>query len=171
MSEADDWIRRYCRDGDGAAFRAFYRSQANRLWRFLVARGANTDAAYDLVAEAFLRFIQSTCRDTRAPVGLLYRIAINLQIDSYRHRQAAPFDPVIDPEGIGAEDPALEDDARRLRQLVTGLPAREQNLLLMRYWIGLSHKEVAAALGLPEGTVRRQSAALLKQLQQQWGER
>ena len=36
------------------------------------------------------------------------------------------------------------------------LPEREQNLLLLRYWIGLSHQEVAQALDLPEGTVRRQ---------------
>ena len=45
-------------------------------------------------------------------------------------------------------------------------PESEQNLLLLRYWIGLSHKEVAQALGLPEGTVRRQCAEALGRLRE-----
>lgn len=44
----------------------------------------------------------------------------------------------------------------------------EQNLLLLRYWIGLSHKEVAQALDFPEGTVRRQCAEAIAKLRECW---
>ena len=57
-----------------------------------------------------------------------------------------------------------------VRRLVNKLPKDEQNLLLMRYWIGLTHREIAESINLPEGTVRRQAAASLKKLRQYWQE-
>ena len=85
-------IKRFCRKNDQAAFQAFYRMQSDKLWRFLCARGANNELAYDLLAEAFLKFSQNICKDPRAPVAFLYRIAINLHIDNYRRQQARPED-------------------------------------------------------------------------------
>jgi RNA polymerase sigma-70 factor (ECF subfamily) len=65
-------------------------------------------------------------------------------------------------------DAPAQEAAAHLRELVGRLPEREQNLLLLRYWIGLSHQEVAQALDLPEGTVRRQSAQLIAKLRECW---
>ena len=62
------------------------------------------------------------------------------------------------------------EEAAYLREIMARLPEREQNLLLLRYWIGLSHQEVAQALDLPEGTVRRQSAELIAKLRERWSE-
>lgn len=169
MRDPADLIRLYCRDGDAAAFREFYRSQSLRLWKFLVARGAAPEDAYDLVSEAFIRFIQTVCRDPRAPRAFLYRIATNLRIDALRRAHARPTEPM--PEEL-TDDPggAEGEQAAYLRELVNRLPEREQNLLLLRYWIGLSHQEVAQALDMPEGTVRRQSAELIAKLWECWSE-
>jgi RNA polymerase sigma factor (sigma-70 family) len=49
---------------------------------------------------------------------------------------------------------------------VEKLPESEQNLVLMRYWIGLTHREIATISGLPEGTVRREVATILKKLKE-----
>jgi RNA polymerase sigma factor (sigma-70 family) len=65
-------------------------------------------------------------------------------------------------------DPPPDEDAH-VRQLIAGLPEREQNLLLLRYWIGMSHKEIAQALALPEGTVRRQCSEALEMFRERWG--
>ncbi len=168
MRDPVDLIRLYCRDGDAAAFREFYRSQSPRLWKFLVARGASPEDAYDLVSEAFIRFVQTVCRDPRAPRAFLYRIAANLRIDALRRARARPTEPL--PEEIADDTDGLaREEAAYLRELVGRLPEREQNLLLMRYWIGLSHQEVAQALGMPEGTVRRQCAELIAKLRECWG--
>lgn len=169
MSDPRELIERYCRDGDAAAFRAFYRAQASRLWRFLLARGCDHDSAYDLLSETFLKFIQAVCRDPRSPVALLYRIAINLHIDSYRRRQASPIDasvPTQEAEAMAGSEP---DEHQYIRELLQDSPESEQNLLLMRYWIGLTHKEIAQALDMPEGTVRRQCAETLSKLRERWG--
>lgn len=170
MRDPVELIRRYCRDGDAGAFREFYRGQSPRLWKFLVARGCPPEDAYDLVSEAFIRFIQAVCRDPRAPRAFLYRIAANLRIDSLRRDRTRPTEPLS--EEIADDDahgPARER-AEHLRELLSRLPEREQNLLLLRYWVGLSHQEVAQALGMPEGTVRRQSAELIAKLRECWSE-
>jgi len=170
MRDPVELIRSFCRDGDAVAFREFYRAQAGRLWKFLVARGCAPEDAYDLVSEAFLRFVQTVCRDPQAPVAFLYRIATNLRIDAWRRIQTSPINAAADrvvAEGVAEASP---DEAAHVRELVTSLPPREQNLLLLRYWIGLSHKEVAHALDLPEGTVRRQCAEVLEKLRQRLGE-
>lgn len=168
MSDPRELIGRYCRDADAAAFRAFYRSQAGRLWRFLLARGCDRASADDLLSEAFLKFIQSVCRNPRSPVALLYRIAINLHIDSHRRRQASPIDTSVDPQAFETTAAPDPNEHQHVRALVQKLPESEQNLLLMRYWIGLTHKEIAQTLDMPQGTVRRQCAEILERLRQRW---
>lgn len=168
--QARQLLQRYCSDGDQAAFERFYRQHSVRLWRFLRARGAGHDAAYDLLSEAFTRFIQTICQDLRAPLGLLYRIAVNLQIDAWRRERTAGVS--ADDAVRTAEPVAVQavDEHEYLRQLIGRLPESEQNLLLMRYWIGLTHREIASILELPEGTVRRRAADLLNELRRRWDE-
>jgi RNA polymerase sigma-70 factor (ECF subfamily) len=163
-------IKRYCRKNDQPAFQQFYRGQADRLWRFLCARGADPEQAYDLLSESFERFLKNICKNPTAPVAYLYRIAVNLHIDNHRREQARPAQ--ADTEVVESySDPAAAADEREwVRRLVKKLPRDEQNLLLMRYWIGLTHREIAESTGLPEGTVRRQAAASLKKLRQYWQE-
>lgn len=171
MQEAKQILQRYCHQGDKSAFNIFYRSQADRLWRFLRARGCSEQDAYDVLAEAFLKFIQVVCKDLRSPVALLYRIAINLQIDTYRHQQASPIisdEQQIETRADGSADAG--DEREYVRRLIKTLAENEQNLLLMRYWIGLTHREIANVLDLPEGTVRRQCSEAMKKLRQRWEE-
>ena len=171
MEHARQLLQRYCRQGDNSAFNTFYSGQADRLWRFLRSRGCSEQDAYDVLAEAFLRFIQVVCKDLRHPVALLYRVAINLHIDMHRRRQASPL---IQDEKLAHEQPdaaaAARDEREYVRSLVNTLPEAEQNLLLLRYWIGLTHKEIAGALGVPAGTIRRQCAQAMKKLKQRWRE-
>jgi RNA polymerase sigma-70 factor (ECF subfamily) len=160
-------VRRYCNKGDEESFNRFYREQADALWRFLAARGCDRELSYDLVAEAFSRFIQVVCKDPTSPKALLYRIAINLHIDHLRRQK-----PTQDIETL-AELPGDAPDLEQLvhtRQILSTLGETEQNLLLMRYWVGMTYREIAEVLERPEGTIRRQSMELLRQLQARWGE-
>ncbi|HSR62362.1 MAG TPA: RNA polymerase sigma factor, partial [Gammaproteobacteria bacterium] len=164
-------LERYCRDSDMAAFSTFYRNQSGKLWQFLCARGCTQDDAYDLLAEAFFKFIGVVCNDLRSPVALLYRIAINMHIDSYRRDRTSPVS--TDSEAVDRyAEPAAGDLTERdyVQALLRTLPQDEQNLLFMRYWSGMTHKEIAAVLEMPEGTIRRQVAAILNKLQQRWQE-
>jgi RNA polymerase sigma-70 factor (ECF subfamily) len=156
-------VRRWCRKGDEAAFSAFYRVQSERLWRFLVARGSDPETAYDVLADAFERWMGSVCRDPRAPVALLYRIALNRATDLHRRRRVRePAEPV-DAATLAAV-PTDHESEIDVGSLMAELDDREQNLLLLRYWVGLTHREVASVVDQPEGTVRRETAAILHRL-------
>lgn len=169
QNSAKQLLESYCRDADNNAFTKFYRSQSPRLWQFLINRGCNRDGAYDLLSEAFLKFIQVVCKDLRSPVALLYRIAINCHIDSYRRDKASPIDPVdIDIEQQATRQIEYQNQQDYVEDLLKTLPQDEQNLLFMRYRVGLTHKEIANILGLPKGTIRRQCASIIKKLKQQW---
>lgn len=164
MPDLEDLLQRYCKQGDQAAFTNFYRQQAPKLWRFFVARGCDDDTAYDLLSETFLRFIQTVCENPNAPLPLLYRIAHNLRIDLYRRAQHRPIP--VDPKefiDLPSGDSEPHEGLHTLKAM-QNLTEHEQNLLLMRYWIGMNHKETAQALDLPEGTVRRQAVAALYRL-------
>ena len=58
--------------------------------------------------------------------------------------------------------------APRVAQALASLPAAQRDVLLLHAWGGLSQEEIAAALGLPAGTVRsrlwRARGALRSQL-------
>lgn len=166
LATTTNLIQRYCNNGDEEAFNRFYREQSAILWRFLVARGCDRELAYDLLAEAFSRFIQVICRDPSSPKALLYRIAINLHIDHLRKQRSR--EEIQDPPEI-AGDVADIEQLVHVRQILATLQETEQNLLLMRYWVGMTYREIAQVLNKPEGTVRRQSAELLNSLQNKWG--
>ncbi len=156
-------IQRWCRNGDPDAFHAFYQTQADRLWRFLVARGSDEETAYDIVADAFERFVRRICRDPRHPVAYLYRVAINRATDLARRRTVREPAPPADPESLGTRGSA--EERVEIDRLLAGLASEERDLLLLRYWVGLTHRECARVLAMPEGTVRRQAAALVRRLQ------
>lgn len=171
QDQARQLLERYCKNSDHTAFNTFYRSQSGKLWQFLRSRGCSDDTAYDLLAETFMKFIQVVCNDLRSPVALLYRIAINLHIDNYRRNKSSPV--TIDNEQVEAhvdEADNFGDQRDYIEYLMKSLPQDEQNLLFMRYWTGMTHKEIAGILDMPEGTVRRQCAAIIKKLQQRWQE-
>jgi RNA polymerase sigma-70 factor (ECF subfamily) len=171
QDQARQLLERYCENSDHTAFNTFYRSQSGKLWQFLRSRGCGDAKAYDLLAETFLKFIQVICNDLRAPLALLYRIAINLHIDSYRRNKSSPI--TVDTELAEAQAVPTDDfsDQRDyVDHLMKSLLQDEQNLLFMRYWAGFTHKEIAEILDIPEGTIRRQCAAIIKKLQQRWQE-
>ncbi len=163
MHAPDDQIRAWCRDGDQRSFDAFFRVQADRLWRFLVARGTDPEAAYDLVATTFERFVATVCRRPDAPVALLYRIARNASTDAWRRQQVRDPGTALDAAEVGVDGDRAEHLAE-VDQLLAGLDPVDRDLLLLRYWAGLTHRETAEVVDLPEGMVRRRVAGLLQRL-------
>ena len=134
MSDSKRLLENYCRKSDQSAFNTFYRQQADRLWRFLRARGCTEDVAYELLSESFLKFIQVVCKDLQSPLALLYRIAVNLQIDHYRRARVSPVEYQSDERLEQYPDSPLEsaDIQVYVRALIKKLPQSEQNLLLRR---------------------------------------
>ncbi len=166
MDELQQYIEQYCKDEDQVAFRRFYRNESVRLWRYLIARGATEAQAYDLVSEAFLRFIKTICKDPSSPSAYLFRIAQNLLVDLFRKTgsRELPLENAQDQLTVQGEDD--QTNQRDLMEAIKKLSRDEQNIILLRYWLGMTYKELSEVIGRPEGTLRRQGAAALAKMKE-----
>jgi DNA-directed RNA polymerase specialized sigma24 family protein len=74
------------------------------------------------------------------------------------HRAALARVPAAQPETDFGEDVVERiDDERRMRSalaLLAKLPRRQQDVVVLCAWSGLSYEDAAFALGVPVGTVR-----------------
>jgi RNA polymerase sigma-70 factor (ECF subfamily) len=65
-------------------------------------------------------------------------------------------------------EPASQTDqaltAKRVHRALERLPRRERETITLAYWSGLSEGELAAALGVPPGGVKRRTRSALIQL-------
>lgn len=130
------------------------------LYRFLHGMVGNAHEAEDLLQETYLA-AQSSAEGYQGDSGLLTwltGIALNLARHRLRRRQyERRFRRLASFFTRGAEPPdsaALRrEEAERVRRAVAGLPDRERAVITMFDWEGLAHREIAAVLGCPEGTV------------------
>lgn len=148
------------RAGDRAAFGALverYAGVARRVARALLGDPDDADdAAQDALLSALVKLEQY---DPRRPFGpWLLRIVANAATDRRRRRKvrrAEPLDPGLVAGGIrpdtAAERRALSE---RLRQALADLPERRRIAVVLFDVEGYSHAEIAAVLGIPEGSVR-----------------
>ncbi|MEV6394639.1 sigma-70 family RNA polymerase sigma factor [Streptomyces sp. NPDC051907] len=128
-------------DPENIVAEAYY--QIYRRWRRL--RDADS-------AEAYLR--STVCNLTRMRIR-------HLQV-ARRHAQAPAADPVASAENSAL----LRDDQRVLVDALQQLPARQREALVLRHWLGLKEKEIAAAMGISAGSVKTHTARGLAALTQ-----
>jgi len=146
------------------------------LVRMARRHGAGTDAE-DLAQEALLRAASQPGLDPARVHSYLAKVVMNLAIDL--HRRAAKEKALLAhaslaPRPRSAEEEVEQVDQRSLAQhavrLVSGLPARQRDILLLRR-DGATWSQVGAKLGEPAATAemryRRAVAPLRRQLRTQ----
>jgi RNA polymerase sigma-70 factor (ECF subfamily) len=146
-----------------AALRSAYEAHGAELFRF--ARRALGDAgqAEDAVQEAFVRAWRASARYDPARASQrtwLFAILRNVVIDQIRARRNRPG-PARDGEGRHAG--AVHGGDEAIDQILTGwqvdaalltLAEEHRRALVEVHWRGRPYAEVAADLGVPEGTVK-----------------
>jgi RNA polymerase sigma factor (sigma-70 family) len=117
-------------------------------------------AAEDIAQEVFVDFWRRPERfdPHRAPLrGWLCMIARRRGIDWVRRRRAQESArlAVRDPVPAGFEDDVLASTAyKQVRKAVADLPDPHRQAILLAYYDGLTYREVAEALNIPEGTAK-----------------
>ena len=90
-------------------------------------------------------------------------MARNAAIDRIRQRRAQPaavaFEPEafpepVDPSATPEEESASAVGRRRVRRVLDDLPHEQRQALLLAFFAGLTHAELAERLGEPLGTVK-----------------
>lgn len=146
-----------------AALRSAYEAHGPELYRF--ARRALGDAgqAEDAVQEAFVRAWRASDRYDPARASQrtwLFAILRNVVIDQVRARRARP---ALSFDGDGSEGWRSETTVDEIDRVITGwqvdaalgaLAEEHRRALVEVHWRGRPYGEVAAELGVPEGTVK-----------------
>ena len=146
-------------------------------WRYLVRLAVllvdDVASAEDVVQDAFVALHRnaSGLREPDAALGYLRTSVLNLARSVIRRRQVARKHlKVAEPEAGPAadQDVLLRDEHRATLAAVRALPPRQSEVLVLRYWAGLSEREIAETLGISQGSVKssasRGMAALHKML-------
>jgi len=141
---------------DESAFRIFYEQTSTPLLRYLTAVTRKTDAAEDILQEAYCRFLTAHIRnmDEQRARSYLFRIATNLLHDRWRGSRGNKESPLPDhAQQMSSAHPHFERKLH-LRQAFGRLKPRERQLLWLAYVEGSNHKEIADCTGLRAGSIR-----------------
>lgn len=132
-------------------------------WRYLVRLATllvdDTASAEDVVQDAFVALHRRSAdlRDPDAALAYLRATVLNLSRSVLRRRQVARKHlKVAEPEATaGADHEVLvRDEHRAALRAVRGLPRHQREVLILRYWSGLSEREIAETLHISTGSVK-----------------
>ncbi|WP_432146797.1 SigE family RNA polymerase sigma factor [Streptomyces sp. bgisy084] len=131
------------------------------MLRLAVLLGA--DDPENVVAEAYYQIYRKwqRLRDAEAAEAYLRSTVCNLTRMRIRHLQVARRHVENPPDEVvaSAESTAiLHDDQRVLIDALQQLPARQREALVLRHWLGLKEKEIAATMGISCGSVKTHTA-------------
>lgn len=174
--------------GDPRAFAALVRAYQERVFRFILRLVGARDDAMDLTQDTFMKAHQALpgWRPEAQFRTWLFSIAHHAALDLLRRRQRVRFVSFADL-GAGETEGHLPDPASQPDQLLAdrqrigvleralhALPAEQREILLLRELEDMSYAEIAATLGIAEGTVKsrlaRARAAALAGYQRNSGE-
>ena len=146
-------------------FQRFLDGHAEPVLRFLVASVGPVDAD-DAFQETFLSALRAypRLRPDSNLRGWVLTIAHRKALDVHRARgrNPVPVEQVVDRPAAASPD-APDDHWERVR----ALPARQREVLTLRYAGDLTHAEIATALGCSEQAARRAAADGLKTLREE----
>ncbi|MDA8234276.1 MAG: sigma-70 family RNA polymerase sigma factor [Clostridia bacterium] len=127
------------------------KTKMTAIYRSLLKLGAAPADAEDIVQDTFykaLLYIDSVAPEKFS--AWLIRVALNRYYDLCRKRQRhveVPLDEVIVEEKGGPEERALDQERREeVEGVLAELPDMYKQLLILKYQLDLSYKEIAALI-------------------------
>jgi RNA polymerase sigma-70 factor (sigma-E family) len=155
------------------AVTALYSAHWRPLVRLAVLLTGDASVAEEIVQDAFVALYRrwTSLSDPRAALAYVRATVVNGSRSRVRHRGVEErHRPAPAPEPAGPEEVALRaaEDALVLDAL-RGLPRRQQEVLVLRYYADLSEAEIAAAIGVSRGSVKRHASRGMAALRERLG--
>ena len=166
-SSGAELVRR-CRAGDGTAWEEIVSQFSRRIFNLAFRFTSSVEAAEDLTQEVFIR-IYRTLDQYDAKQGdlsnWLMRLARNLIIDDYRHRQRNPQNAYADDvedhtfhlRAVGTsaqKEIERRETAKQVQEGIDKLPPDLRMCVILRDIEELTYQEIVDLLKIPEGTVK-----------------
>jgi RNA polymerase sigma factor (sigma-70 family) len=115
------------------------------------------DDPEDIAQEAFARLLrkQGSLRDPSAAVAYVRASVCNLVRNRHRHLRVARLrTPTGHDEQSSEHAVMLRQDHAEVVAALAALPTRRREAIVLRYWLDLSEREIADAMGVSRGTVK-----------------
>jgi RNA polymerase sigma-70 factor (sigma-E family) len=152
----------------GEAVTVMYQEHYGSLVRTAVLLVGDVATAEDVVQDSFIAVHRYwwRLRDPSRARAYLHRTVANKSRSVLRHRavagRRAPNPP---PDLPSAEDSVLAAlDHSHVRTALRGLPVRQRQVMVLRYYAGLSEAQIAATMGISKGTVKAHTARAMHSL-------
>ncbi len=162
-----------CQDGEREAFRHLVERYQDVLFGTAVLMTGDRAQAEEHVQEAFLaawRGIQGF-QSERPVKPWLVRILVNTVVSQRRRRVVSTVSLEYESEAEDAARPADEIEAQHerlaIRQALAGLNPEQRQVVVLRFFAGLTVPQLAEATGVREGTVKSRLHRALGQLRDQ----
>jgi len=178
MSSDADLISRAA-GGDVSAFQMLVERHRSMVYRVAYQFAGNHHDAEDIAQDVFIKVYRSLdrFRQDAQLTSWMYRIVMNACIDHRRRQRpdvTAAFGEDAErrmlnapEETPGPEDCAYAGEIGEVLELeISRLPKGQRVVFVMRHYQGMKLCEIASALGLAEGTVKRQLHAAVHRLRE-----
>ena len=148
-----------------------YEEYYDKLAHYVYVRIGNKEEAEDIAGEVFLKALKSlkSYKEQGIPMqGWLFRIAHNLTVDYIRKadkRRTVPMDSVIltgEDNPVDAAEKNIEFD--RVTEAMKQLTREQREVINLRFFGGLTSKEVGDVLSKSDGAVREMQRAAIEKI-------
>jgi RNA polymerase sigma-70 factor, ECF subfamily len=166
VRDVDDELIERLKHGDLAALDDIYTRYARPVYSLALRILGNTADAEEVTQDVFervWRHARSFDRGRGQFGSWLLGVTHHVAIDAVRKRQRRPQAVTVDDADRPLDSPAPDDvsettlrnlQAEQIRRALRSLPASQQQAIELAYFNGMSHLEIAAALGDPLGTIK-----------------
>jgi len=154
-----------------SALSSLYEEYFDKIARYAYVRIGNRVDAEDIAGDVFLKALKSlnTYKERGVPMqAWLFRIAHNLVIDYFRKmkkRKTVPIDDVeieggINPAKVAERNMELEQVKKAMEQLTQ----EQREVLVLRFFGGLSSRETGQVLNKSDGAVREMQRTAIEKI-------
>ncbi len=177
--ESSDWeLVQKCQAGEIGAFQELVSRYHQKIYVVIVGLLRNREDALEVAQETFFRAYRKikSFQGGSSFYTWLYRIAVNMAIDSQRRQKRNPLDfretmdGLFEEQNEVARDPFSDVHDRELREklaaAINDLTPEHKAVIILRTVEGLSYKDIGEILGCSEGTVMSRLHYARKKLQE-----
>ncbi len=143
-------------------FTEFYNEYFPRIYNYVCYRVRNYCDADDITSMVFYKLFEKRkyyCADKAPLFAWVFSIARNTVTDYYRRRGRDSHTPLEMVENMAApgQSPADIIEANEVRQqlkrTLAFLTDRERDLIALKFWSGMTNREIAKTIGLSESNI------------------